>query len=214
MTSGWEVARLDELDAIPVADGLVWHPVRRRFGIRSFGVNAYTSEHVGEHVVEDHDESGSGAGGHEELYVVVRGLARFTVGGESVHAPAGTLVFVRDPALRRSAIAEEQGTVVLAIGGEPGQAYRVSPWESYFAAFPALRDGRWDEAIGLMQEGLREHPGNPSILYNLACAEARGGRPLDALLHLQEAVRAKPDYRERARTDPDFELIRREQGFP
>src|SRR5581483_9921230 len=112
---------------------------RRRFGIQSFGVNAYTSERVGEHVIEDHDESGSGAGGHEELYVVVRGLARFTVGGESLQARAGTLVYVRDPQLKRSAIAEEQGTLVLAIGGEPGSPYHVSPWESSFAAFPALR---------------------------------------------------------------------------
>ena len=36
----------------------------------------------------------------------------------------GTLVFIRDPALRRVAIAEEAGTVVLAVGGEPGRAVR------------------------------------------------------------------------------------------
>ncbi len=210
----WETARIDELDAIPVAEGLVWHPVRRRFGIESFGVNAYTSEGVGGHVVEEHDEAGSGAGGHEELYFVVRGRATFTVDGQAVDAPAGTFVFVRDPALKRGAIAEEEGTLVLAMGGEPGRPYRVSPWECYFAAFPALRAERWGEAIGLMEEGLREHPGNPSILYNLACAESRADRPLEALTHLQEAIRARPDYRERAHADPDFDPIRREPGFP
>jgi tetratricopeptide (TPR) repeat protein len=214
VSSGWEVTRLDELDAIPIAEGLVWHPVRRRFGIGSFGVNAYTSEGVGGRVVEDHDEIGPGGAGHEELYLVVRGRATFTVGGESVEAPAGTLVYLRDPALRRGAIAEEDGTVVLAIGGEPGTAYQVSPWESYFAALPALRAERWEEAIELVEAGLREHPGNPSVLYNLACAESRAGRSLDALLHLQEAVRTRPEYAERARTDPDFDHIRREQGFP
>lgn len=212
--TGWEVARIDELDAIPVAEGLVWRPVRRRFGIESFGVNAYSSEGVGGHVVEEHDESGSGAGGHEELYVVVRGHATFTVDGKRVDAPAGTLVYVRNPALTRSAIAEEEGTVVLAVGGEPGSAYDVSPWETSFAAMPLLRAGRWAEAIDLLEEGLRAHPGNPSILYNLACAESQAGQPLEALVHLQAAIYARPEYADRARVDPDFEPIRDEPGFP
>ena len=103
---------------------------------------------------------------------------------------------------------------MLAVGGEPGRPYEVSPWESYFAAMPALREGRWREAIELMEEGLEQHPGNPSILYNLACAESQGGRPLDALLHLQEAIRRNPAYAENARTDPDLDPIRREPGFP
>jgi tetratricopeptide (TPR) repeat protein len=212
--TGWEVARIEELDAIPVAEGLVWRPVRRRFGIESFGVNAYTAEGVGGHVVEEHDESGSGAGRHEELYVVISGRARFTVDGEAVDAPAGTLVYVRDPALTRGAIAEEEGTVVLAVGGEPGHAYEISPWEFTFIAMPLLRAERWSEAIELLQEGLLAHPGNASILYNLACADSRAGRTLDALMHLQEAVRANPAYAENARTDPDFDAIRREPGFP
>jgi hypothetical protein len=214
MTAGWEIVHVDELDAIPIAEGLVWRPVRRRFGIESFGVNAYTSEEVGGHVVEEHDESGSGAGGHEELYVVVRGRATFTVDGRRVDARAGTLVYVRDPALRRGAISEEEGTVVLAVGGEPGAAYDVSPWETSFAALPLLKAGRWVEAIELLEEGLRAHPGNESILYNLACAESQAGRPLDALLHLGAALQTRPELAERARVDPDFNPIRREQGFP
>jgi hypothetical protein len=212
--TGWDVARVGELEAIPVAEGLVWRPVRRRFGIGSFGVNAYTAEHVGGYVVEEHDESGSGAGRHEELYVVISGRATFTVAGEAVDAPSGTLVYVRDPSLKRAAIAEEEGTVVLAVGGEPGQPYKVSPWESYFAAMPALREGRWRDAMALMSDGLREHPGNPSILYNLACAEAQGGQHADALVHLQDAIRASPRLRATARTDRDLDPIRREQGFP
>ena len=119
--TGWEVTSFDSLDAIPVGDGVVWRPVRRQFDIRAFGTNAYTSEGVGKHIIEEHDELGAGAGGHEELYVVVRGRATFTVDGERIDAPAGTLVFIRDPALKRVAIAEEEGTVVLAVGGEPGR---------------------------------------------------------------------------------------------
>ena len=214
--SGWEAVSLGDLDAIPVGDGLVWHPVRRRLGIHAFGVNAYTSEAIGGQVVEEHDETkaGGGPGGHEELYVVVRGRATFTLDGETLDAPAGTLVFVRDPKVRRVAIAEEDGTLVLAVGGEPGLAYEVSAWEFNFAAMPLVREGRFAEAIDLLEEGLRERPGAASILYNLACAEAQAGRPQDALAHLEEAVEKDTKYAGRAATDSDLDSIRGEPGFP
>ena len=103
-------------------------------------------------VVEEHDETGGGAGGHEELYVVLSGRATFTLGGEKLDAPAGTFVFVSDPAVKRKAIAEEEGTVVLAIGGEPGSRLRdLARGSTYFAAMPAFREERWDDAIALMR---------------------------------------------------------------
>jgi tetratricopeptide (TPR) repeat protein len=210
---GWDVLSVDDLDAISVA-GVVWHPIRRRLGIHAFGVNAYTAERAGEHVIEEHDESTSGAGGHEELYVVLRGHATFTVDGETRAAPAGTMVFLRDPKVRRSAVADEEGTLVLAIGGEPGKAYEVSPWEHSFAAAPALARGDWDEAIALIEAGLAEHPDNPSLNYNLACAESRAGRTADALEHLGRAIAAKPEYVKLASEDVDFDAIRGEPGFP
>ena len=71
MSAAGRPYELDELDSIPLFEGIVWHPVRRRLGIRAFGINAYTSERSGEHVVEEHDETGGGAGGHEEVYVVI-----------------------------------------------------------------------------------------------------------------------------------------------
>ena len=212
--TGWESLRLDELDSIPLFEGIVWHPVRRRLGIRAFGINAYTSEEPGQLVIEEHDETGGGAGGHEEVYVVVSGRATFTLGGETLDAPAGTLVFISDPAVKRKAVAVQEGTLVLAIGAQPGVPYEPSAWEWYFAAMPAFRAERWDEAIELMEDGLAEKPGHPAILYNLACAESRAGRPLEAITHLQAALRADPKYAERAREDPDFDPIRREPGFP
>jgi tetratricopeptide (TPR) repeat protein len=205
------VATFDELEAIPVAEGLVWHPVRRHFDIRGFGVNAYTSEAVGRQVVEEHDERSLG---HEEVYIVVRGRARFTLDGEDVDAPVGTIVFLRDPAVNRVAVAEEEGTLVLAVGGAPGKPFEVSAWESFFAAIPFTRAERWDEAIEMLEEGLREKPGHPAVLYNLACIEARAGRRVDALLHLQSAVERDPKYAAYARRDSDFAAIRREPGFP
>ncbi len=212
---GWQAARFEELDSIPLFEGLVWHPVRKHFGIRAFGVNAYTTGKAGEQVVEEHDETGGGgAGGHEELYVVLTGRATFTLGGESQDAPAGTFIFIGDPSVRRKAIADEDGTVVLAVGAQAGKAYEVSAWEWYFSAMPALKAERWDEAIAIMEDGLAAKPGNAAILYNLACAESRAGRPVDALTHLQQAVRGDAKWAERAKTDPDFDSIRREPGFP
>ena len=212
--SGWESVRLEELDSIPLFEGLVWHPVRRRLGIRAFGMNAYTSERPGDTVIEEHDETGGGAGGHEEVYLVLSGRATFTVGGEQQDAPAGTFVFISDPAVKRKAVADEEGTVVLAVGGEPGRAYEISAWEYYFAAMPAFKAERWDEAIAVIEEGLEEKPGNPALLYNLACAESRAGRAEAALQHLGAAIAGDVGYGERAREDPDFDPIREHPGFP
>ena len=44
----YQVASFDELERIPVMHGLEWRPVRRRFGIAAFGVNAYTAEKPGD----------------------------------------------------------------------------------------------------------------------------------------------------------------------
>jgi tetratricopeptide (TPR) repeat protein len=209
--TGWTATRFDELESIPLFAGLVWHPIRRPLGVRAFGVNAYTVEAAGQTVVEEHDEAD---GGHEELYIVISGSATFTIGEETLAAPAGTLIFISDPALRRLAVAEEARTLVLAIGGTPGEAFAVSAWEPRFAALPALRAGRFDEAAALIATALEEHPGHPAVLYDLACAESLAGRPQAALTHLLEAVRADPASAARAAADPDFDPIRREPGFP
>ena len=92
---------VDELDRIELDDGFEWRPVRRRFGIRAFGVNAYAPGATGR-IVEEHTESTLG---HEEIYLVLRGRARFTVDGNEHELGPGELVFVRLPSLRRGAVA-------------------------------------------------------------------------------------------------------------
>jgi tetratricopeptide (TPR) repeat protein len=212
--SGWESVQLDELEAIPLFDGLIWRPIRARFDIRAFGINAYESDESGRLIVEEHDETSGGAGGHEELYVVVRGRARFTIDGETADAPAGTLVFIRDPKLRRSALAEEPGTLILATGGEPSRGFEVSAWEAYFGALPDFRAGRFDEAAARIAAALRRRPGHPSLLYNLACAEAQAGRPEDAIEHLTGALAGDPALARPARSDPDLDTLRDHPAFP
>ncbi len=152
--------------------------------------------------------------GHEEVYVVVRGRVRFTLDGEDVDARAGTLVFIREPAVKRGAVAEEEDAVVLAVGGFAGRPFEVSSWESFFAAIPATNEERWDDAISIYEQALHEHPSHPSVLFNLARVEARAGRRLEALTHLQEAVRRDPSLAARTRRTSDFAAIRREPGFP
>ena len=129
-------------------------------------------------------------------------------------AATGQLVFLRDPLLRRGAVALEEDTVVLALGGKPGEAYVVSAWEAMFAAVPYSRVENWDEAIHIHVEAPAEQPDHPALLYNLACLEARAGRRLDALLHLQRAVELDPKWADYARKDSDFAAIMSEPGFP
>ena len=216
MSRPFELAHLDELESHPVgSEGLRWRPVRRRFGVEAFGVNAYTAD-AGQEVVEHHDEvpQGGGAGGHQELYVVVRGHATFELDGEEVDAPAGTLVFVRDPAVRRGAVAREPDTAVLAVGGAPGEPYRISPWEYAFEAFGYHRTGEYERGLEHLRRGLDRYPDNWSLLFNLACYESLLGRREDALEHLARAVELSPRALELAQTDEDFDPIRDDPRFP
>jgi tetratricopeptide (TPR) repeat protein len=205
--------RIDEIDPIAVVGGeLQWRPVRRTLGIEAFGINAYTAD-AGELVVEEHDETGAGAGHHEELYVVVTGRATFTVDGESFDAPVGTLVFLDDPKERRAARAAEDRTTVLAIGGARGEPFRVSPWEFTFAGTPAWKAKRYDEAEALLRQGLELYPGNASLLYDLACLDALQSRTDDAIEHLRTALEAQPKFKEYAAKDEDLASLRGDPRF-
>ena len=130
--SGYAVAKLDEVEPLvePGAGEALWRPVRHHFGIQAFGVNAWTGRRAGDEVIEKHDElTDDGVAGHEELYVVLNGGARFTVDGDTFDAPEGTVVSVNEPGLVRTAVAVEDGTTVLSVGAARGAVFSVSPWE-------------------------------------------------------------------------------------
>ena len=125
---GWKAVELDEVEALPWAGAQVrWHPLRETLGTRIVGIAAFTAERAGDDVVEPHDESNGGRG-HEEIYVVLRGRARFTLDGDELDAPAGTFVLVSDTRVHRHAIAQEAGTAVLALGGPPTFEPSASEW--------------------------------------------------------------------------------------
>ncbi len=201
--------RLEDIEGIPVFGTLVWKPVRRTLGVTAFGINAYTAANAGDEVVEDHTEEQLG---HEEIYAVVSGHATFTVDGEEVDAPAGTLVYLDDVTQQRRAVAKEPGTTVLAIGGVPGK-HDPSPWEYFFPALPALREGDYDEARRILEEGLAERD-VPVMHYQLACVEAVAGNRERALDELAVAVETSDRLRKSAQTDEDFESIRDDPRFP
>ncbi len=211
MTSSYEVTRLDDLDRIPVGDsGLEWRPIRRRFGLGAFGINAYSSAHAGGEVVEEHTEEQLG---HQEVYLVVRGQATFHLAGKDIDAPAGTLVVLKDPSVKRGATAVDGDTIVLAVGGKAGEAFAPSAWESYFSAAPMAKEGRYDEAIELMQTDAEQHGEKPAFLYNLACFEALGGRHEQAVAHVVQALDAAPRFAKWAQTDSDLDSIRDDPRF-
>lgn len=208
----FEIARLDELDRFENEPDTI--PIRIPLGIAAFGVNAYAAREQGERVIEEHDELGTGAGGHEELYLVLSGHAGFTLDGTEHDAPAGTLVFIRDPAVRRGAVALAAGTTVLVVGGTRGVAFEPSPWESWLEALPAYRAQDYESATEILTHALERHPDNPNVLYNLACCEALAGQREEALAHLARAAELDERVSGWARSDSDLDSLRSDPAFP
>jgi len=202
------VANVGEIEGFDYREDTRMHPVRHHFSISAFGVNGWTAENAGDRLVPSHEEDP----GSEELYVVVSGRARFEVDGDTVDAPAGTLVFCA-PEANRTAFAEESGTTVLAVGSTVGQAYEPSGWEIWAPAHPAYESGDYEAAIETTRPIVDTNPHYSAPAYNLACCEALSGRTEDAIVHLRQAVEQRPQLRELAREDSDFDPIREEPGF-
>ena len=213
MTERWTAIPLDGVAGYADDGRPRWHMLRSSLGIEAFGVNAWRATAAGQVLIGEHDELGQGAGGHEELYLVLSGHATFTVDGETVEAPARMAVFVRDPSVRRSAVARDEGTTVLVVGARPGEAFAVSDWERSAEALRYWSTGDWDTAIEVLRRQHDEHPDNAGVLYNLACAESRSGRRDEALGHLDEAVALEQRFAENAVSDPDFDAIRDDPRF-
>lgn len=187
--------------------------LRPELGIGAFGVNAVLAAAAGTTVIGEHDESGPGSDGHEELYIVLSGHAVFTVAGQEVDAPHGTAVFVRDPELRRSAVAKEDGTLVVAVGAPAGRPFTITPGEAMRDFFEPYNAKDYAAALEIGRGILHRYPGNALALYNIACMEALLGRKDDALNHLGEALAGSDRLRENARTDDDFASLRGDAQF-
>jgi mannose-6-phosphate isomerase-like protein (cupin superfamily) len=204
--TAYAVTRLDDIDEL--TDGREpWRPVRHHFNITSFGVNAWSAAASGDRIINEHDEAGDA----EELYLVHRGRATFEIGGERVDAPAGTLVFAR-PGVMRTAFAEEPGTIIIAAGGRPGEAYEPDGWEVWAPAAPLYNEGRYAEAADRTRALMDANPQLPMLAYMLACCEVKAGRTQDALEHLRAALVSKR-MRVIAAKDPELDALRDEPAF-
>jgi hypothetical protein len=210
-TKAYDVIALGDIEPGDEHDGRIPFNIRRHFDIRAFGIRANRA--VGEgHVIGEHDEVGLGASGQEELYVVLSGAATFTVGEEEIDAPEGTLVFVRDPATRRGAVAKEAGTTVLAIGGTPGKPYELQIGELMSPMWDAYRAEDYETALASLQPLLEERP-QALVFFNAACMEARLGRTDDAIAHLRQAVEDDDRIKEHIRSDEDLDSLREDTRF-
>jgi tetratricopeptide (TPR) repeat protein len=187
--------------------------VRRELDIGAFGVSAVRQAKAGESLIGEHDEIGPGSDGHEELYVVVSGGCTFAVEGEEVAAPQGTVVFVRNPTAKRSAVATEDGTIVLAVGGRRGEAFRVSPGEEIAPFFALYQEQDYEGALDVCLQMLEKWPGNALGLYNVACMQSLLGRTDEALPNLRDAIDAWPRFKENATADEDFASLRDDPRF-
>jgi mannose-6-phosphate isomerase-like protein (cupin superfamily) len=206
--SDYNVARIDEIECVDYRQQTRMHPVRHHLGITAFGTNAWTAEKVGDRMFPEHEEDE----GNEELYVVVRGRARFELGEDKVDAPAGTLVFV-SPETTRTAFAEEAGTAVLAVGATRGKPYEPSGWEIWAPAHHLYEAGDYVAAVEMARKVVEANPQYAAPMYNLACCEALAGMAQDSIGHLRAAIEMRPSFRDLAKEDTDFDPIRNEPGF-
>jgi tetratricopeptide (TPR) repeat protein len=186
--------------------------IRRELGVRSFHIGALRAV-AGEELLREHDETGPGADRHEKVWLVVSGHAVFTVDGEEIDAPAGTVVHVPVPEAKRSAVAKEPGTTLLGLGGRPGEPSRPTPGEDIADFFPLHEAGDFAGAAAVCRDALERNPESALALYNLACCESLLGQGDDALGHLDRAFELSPQLLENAATDADLDPVRDDPRF-
>jgi hypothetical protein len=201
----WHVAHLDDIDRRGRDI-----PVREHLGIHSFGINAFTPREDGM-LVNEHDEA---ATGQEELYIVLDGNVAFEVDGEMVDARPGTLVFV-GPEARRKASGE--GTL-LVVGATPGEAYHGvdwgEAWPFHSESMTAYGEQRYADALEAVRGALEHMPDHAGLNYNYACfATLAGDTSDDTFAHLKRSVELRPQFREDARRDDDFDAVRDDPRF-
>jgi tetratricopeptide (TPR) repeat protein len=208
MSDGYTILTLDQVETASYR-GSNLIPVRHMLGFRPAGVNAWIAD-AGGQLIPPHEEDS----GNEELYVVVRGHATFTVGEETADAPAGTFVFL-PPETHRTAAAEEDGTIVFAVGGTVGEAFNAGGWDSFALADTYRQAGRYDEGRAIMKQLISEKPEYWATTYNAGCFEALAGNADAAFEHLRRAkeLDTEGDSAQYFREDSDLDPIRDDPRF-
>jgi uncharacterized cupin superfamily protein len=123
-SKGWKVANINNVPPFKASWSKGWHSIRHHFGITGFGVNAATRA-KGESITPEHDEVETG---QQELFIVIDGKAEFILDGKKTTLSKGDMIAI-EPEVKRQATALTTPTVVLTVGGTPGKAYEIGPWE-------------------------------------------------------------------------------------
>jgi hypothetical protein len=137
VSRGWWIRRLEDVPRIAPeeADDPDWYPLQHHFGLTTVGLNAYVARAAGHGLIAPHDET---AAGHEELYLVTAGRARFVIDDQGFDVPAGSVAVIRDPTVHRQALALEPGTTVVAVGGAPDPDFESSWQPHHFEGVPRV----------------------------------------------------------------------------
>jgi quercetin dioxygenase-like cupin family protein len=122
--SSWQVADVNDIPPVKEDWPQTWKSVRHHFGIAGFGINAVTKD-AGNVLIPEHDETASG---QQELYFVHAGEVKATLDGEETTLPAGSFLHC-EPGVKRKLESTASPTTLVVIGGTPGKAYEIGPWE-------------------------------------------------------------------------------------
>ena len=121
--SAYTAANLDDIAA---EKWPYWAPIRHQFDIHAFGVDAWRGAN-GDEVIKHHQE---GAGGHEELYLVLSGHASFDDRRRQDRRADRDIRLRRDPEAERIAFATQDGTVSSRSAAGPTASSSSSEWET------------------------------------------------------------------------------------
>ena len=113
--SDYSLRAIDELEAIH--HGAV-KLAGAELGVESFGLQVLDLP-AGFSGYPEHDHADDG---QEEVYVLLRGSAQFTIGEDQISAMAGQMLRV-PPAARRKLTPGSEGVRILAIGCAAGRSY-------------------------------------------------------------------------------------------
>src|SRR3954447_17463720 len=208
MSQGWKAVALDEVESVPWRGReLMWHPLRAALGARIVGMAAFTADRAGQEVVEGHTETEDGRG-HEEVYVVLRGRATFTLDGEELDAPAGTFVLV-EPAVHRRAVAAEPDTAMLALGGSPDFVPGAGEWID--RARPYARSDP-QPARAILDDLRAARPASPGIAIGEALLAVAQGDEAGARARLEKVLAREPSWRVPLAADPDLGRLGDQSG--
>jgi hypothetical protein len=196
----WAAVAVDDIDAIDWRrTGLNWLPLRAALGANVVGMAAFRADRAGDCVVEPHVEDLDGRG-HQEIYVVMRGRARFMVDGAEFDAAAGTLVRV-DPEAHRRADALTDDTIVLALGGPPSFEPSASEWIE--RARPHIRSDP-ERARAILDDLRRELPADRGNDVGTALLAIGAGDSATARAIVTKLVAEEPLIVAVLRVDPDL----------